>query len=195
MADNGIDDPTLILILRFISKVALVVDQALGDVYEVLLELRYLQPEQINEPHRTELLHELGGVLDRSRYRDVSEICSRLHHLSQNYKTMIEPRLGTLAGTPEWSEVFWLIEEHEGRIIQIVHERIWGLIQALQNAEDRDVPRIRQEAGAAADELRNALSTLQKLRNRILGLSGKQGLLELLEADRRADAIALSDRR
>jgi hypothetical protein len=192
VTDTSIDDATLILMLRFIGKVAMVVDQAFGDVYAPLLELRYLKPEQLQEPARTELLKELNGVLERSRYRDVEEICSRLHHLSENYATMIAPRLRDLARDSRWSQVFWLLDEHEGRIINMVHGRIYQLCRAVEQAGLGDVPTIRQQATEASDELREALRKPQDLRNQILGLSGEAGLLELVEADRRPDAIAAS---
>jgi len=120
VADQRIGDQDLVPILEFISSVVLVVEQAFTSVYTQLIELSYARPEDLLEPRRTQILKSLDSVLERSRYRDVEEICSRLHHLSEHYSAVIRPKLGHLATESEWAEVFALLNEYEGRIMLLV---------------------------------------------------------------------------
>ena len=193
VADQRIGDQDLVPILEFISSVVLVVEQAFTSVYTQLIELSYARPEDLLEPRRTQILKSLDSVLERSRYRDVEEICSRLHHLSEHYSAVIRPKLGHLATESEWAEVFALLNEYEGRIMLLVRSRLRDIGASLETAKTNDLDGIRKAAGKAVDELRRALADLWQLRNQILGLSGEAGLLELLETGRRPQVIAVSE--
>jgi len=193
VADQRIGDQDLVPILEFISSVVLVVEQAFTSVYTQLIELSYARPEDLLEPRRTQILKSLDSVLERSRYRDVEEICSRLHHLSEHYSAVIRPKLGHLATESEWAEVFALLNEYEGRIMLLVRSRLRDIGASLETAKTNDLDGIRKAAGKAVNELRRALADLWQLRNQILGLSGEAGLLELLETGRRPQVIAVSE--
>jgi hypothetical protein len=193
VADQRIGDQDLVPILEFISSVVLVVEQAFTSVYTQLIELSYARPEDLLEPRRTQILKSLDSVLERSRYRDVEEICSRLHHLSEHYSAVIRPKLGRLATESEWAEVFALLNEYEGRIMLLVRSRLRDIGASLETAKTNDLDGIRKAAGKAVNELRRALADLWQLRNQILGLSGEAGLLELLETGRRPQVIAVSE--
>lgn len=190
VADPSIADADLVPVLRFISQVVVLVQQAFGDVLASLIELSYLKAEDLREPRRTELLSNMDNVLARSRYRDAEEICSRLHSLSKLYEQAVRPKLGGLADRSEWGEVFQLLHEHEGAIIQMVLARIGNLQWRLKEAGEADLPAIRRDAAAGKGDLQDTLQQLWSLRNRILGLSGEAGLLELLATGRRSEAIA-----
>jgi len=195
VADTRIVDEDVVRILRFIGSVVAVVAQAFDEVLGTLIEVSYLRPEHLREPRRSELLADLDRVMQRSRYRDAEEICSRLHHLSEHYEAVIKPKLGGLADESSWGEVFWLLQEHEGRIISMVQSRIWELHRQLEAASAGDVPKIRDQATAARREIDGMLVQLWELRNRILGVSGDVGLLELIEVGRRGDAGSVAAQR
>ena len=190
IADPRIADADLVPVLRFIGQVVVLVGQAFDQVLASLIELSYLKPEDLHEPRRTELLAGIDNVLARSRYKDVEEICSRLHSLSELYERAVRPKLGGLADEGEWSAVFRLLDEYEGAIIGIVKGRVYGLRSQLADAGEADLVAIRSDSVVARDDVQRALERLWDLRNRILGLSGTAGLLELLATGRRSEAIA-----
>src|SRR5439155_20798320 len=143
VADRRIDDDDLVRVLRFIGSVVTVVGQAFDEVLATLIQLSYLKPDHLREPRRSELLEDLDRLMQRSRYRDAEEICSRLHHLSEHYEAVIRPKLGGLANEGSWSEVLRLINEHEGMIILMVQQRIAEIHQQLMHAAAAEVPQIR----------------------------------------------------
>jgi len=145
VADQRIGDQDLVPILEFISSVVLVVEQAFTSVYTQLIELSYARPEDLLEPRRTQILKSLDSVLERSRYRDVEEICSRLHHLSEHYSAVIRPKLGHLATESEWAEVFALLNEYEGRIMLLVRSRLRDIGASLETAKTNDLDGIRKQ--------------------------------------------------
>jgi len=184
VADRRIPDTDLVHVLRFIGQVVVLVEQAFDQVFASLIDLSYLKAEDLQEPRRTELLSGMDHVLEKSRYKDVEEICSRLHSLSDLYEQAVRPKLGGLADEPRWGAVMRLLDEHEGEIIDIVRHRVSSLRWRLKDAGERDLPAIREDAAAARDELQQALQKLWDLRNLILGFSGEEGLLELLATGR-----------
>ena len=117
VADQRIVDADLVPVLRFIGQVVVLVQQAFGDVLASLIEFSYLRAEDLREPRRTELLSSIDNLLARSRYRDVEEICSRLHSLSELFDQAVRPKLGRLAEESEWGQVFELLDKYEGAII------------------------------------------------------------------------------
>lgn len=193
VADRRISDSDLVPVLRFIGQVAVLVQQAFDHVLASLIELSYLKAEDLQEPRRTELLSSLDSLVSRSHYKDVEEICSRLHSLSDLYAQAVRPRLGSLADASQWGVVFRLLDEHEGAIITMVRDRVDDLHRRLGAANESDLPGIRKDSAAAKDDLQGTLLELWNLRNRILGLSGEAGLLELLATGRRDEAIAATD--
>jgi len=193
VADQRIGDQDLVWILEFIGNVALVVEQAFTMIYTPLIKLSHARPEDLLEPQRTQLLESLDSVLVKSRYRNVEEICSRLHHLSDHYSVVIRPKLGHLDAEAEWGQVFALMYEHEDSIMMLVKSRVWAIRESLETAKTSDLDGIRKSAKSALEELHGALADLWQLRNQILGLSGQVGLLELLETNRRPQAIAASE--
>ena len=190
VADQRINDDDLVRTLRFIGSVVTVVSQAFDDILATLIELSYVKPDDLQEPRKSGLLADLDRVVQRSRYKDVEEICSRLHHLSDQYEQVIRPKLGGLADESAWTEVFSLLHEHEGAIILMVEARVQGLHQQIATATGGDLPQIRQQAVDARKEIKQMLDKLLVLRNQILGLSGNAGWIELIETDRRSVAQA-----
>lgn len=180
ITDMTVSDDDVLKILRFISKVATVVDQAFEDVFATLMDVRFLTPADLLEPRKTELLKRLAGTTDHQRFKYAEDICGRLHHLSEEYAASVQPRLGSLRAEQDWTHVFALLDHHEGWIISQVSNRVFVLQEALDKAKTDDLLKLKADATAAIDEIRGALKTLGQLRNSILGLSGQAGFLELI---------------
>lgn len=191
MLGAAIDDPRLSgndlrRVLAFLTKVVQVVDQAFQDVFAVLIDFKYLSADDIASGRFMEMRKNLDLLLARSRYRDAEEICSRLHHLRTQYETQIHPLVDRLQGNDRWRQVFWLIEEREGRIIMLVNQTVYELARLFDTAH-ADIDEIRQVAGGMADKIRLLLIELRNLTNEIMGFSDHAGFMELTE-DR--DALA-----
>jgi hypothetical protein len=180
-ADPGISSADLRRVLAFLAKVAQVVDQSFQDVLAVLIEFKFVTANDLNSGRVRLLDKELELLVSRSRYRDAEEICSRLSHLRVRYEEQIEPVISHLLGSERrgWRELFWLVEEREGRIILLVQSSLRQLKELLSTMKADDVPRLNLTAAEMADALRSQLTELRCLTNEIMGLSGRPGFLEL----------------
>jgi hypothetical protein len=170
--------PDLRRVLSFIAKVSHVAEQAFQDVVVVLVEIKYLTPNDVQPERIRELRKQVDLLTAQSRYRDVEEICSRLHHLTDQYH-QFKPLLSSVADTQAWQGMLGLIEEHEGRLIHFVHDTTSQLQQRLEKLDSASLGALN---GFAADQLiavRKGLDQLRDLSNKILGVSGTEGLLEL----------------
>ena len=172
-------------VLRFVARVVHVVEQALQDVYGLAVEVKHIQPGDKAEVAR--LGRELDLVLTRSHAKSEG-ICSRLHSLREIFEQDVGLLLRCSPGDPRWHELFWLLDDREGRVIQLVESLVRELTTALDSFGDAGLfgrAKAREEVQHAADEagiqLRYALRELHEIRDKILGLSGQAGLLELTE--------------
>ncbi len=188
---DQIGDADVRTVLRFINKVVQVVDQAFEDVYAVLVDVRLLQPGDLVSGRLVEVRRDVALLLSRSRYRDAEEICSRLHHLSEDYSATIRPIVAGIEDRQAWEQVYYLLDEYEGRIISMVQSVIEDIDRMLEAVTVSDLPAVRVAAGARAEDVRTALRQLGGLRNQILGLSQGAGLLELMNGDDRAQVTTM----
>ncbi len=176
--DENISNFDLRRTLRFLSKVIQVVEQAFQDVLSTLIEFKYITADDLHSGRLKQLAKELELLQSRSRYRDAEEICSRLHHLGDFYRSEIRPITEQLPENELWWGVFQLLDEYEGRIIMLVHHSI-GKLQNLISG--MNVTEISLVAAHDAEAIRESLSKLRSLNSQILGLSGNVGLLEMTE--------------
>lgn len=176
--DENISDFDLRRVLRFLTKVIQVVEQAFQDVLTTMIEFKYVSDEDLHSGRVRQLAKELELLESHSRYRDAEEICSRLHHLGDFYRSEIEPITQNLPNRNRWWGVFQLLDEYEGRIIMIVQRSIRELRQLLSQSDTRKINSVAEEHSEAIKE---SLSKLRSLNSQILGLSGNIGLLELTE--------------
>jgi hypothetical protein len=179
LAAKQLRSPDLRRVLSFVAKVSQVAEQALQDVIAVLVDIKYLAPEDLDSARIRELLKQVEMLTIRSRYRDVEEICSRLHHLSDQYHHQIAPLLGDLPRTNDWAGMFGLINEHEGRLINLVHNTTSELQTRLRAVRRDNLEEINEFATGQLTVVGEALDRLRELSNGILGSSGTDGLLEL----------------
>ena len=176
--DESLSNFDLRRVLRFLSKVIQVVEQAFQDVLTTMIEFKYVTDEDLQSGRIRQLSKELELLQSRSRYRDAEEICSRLHHLGDFYRSEIEPITEKLPNRNRWWEVFELLNEYEGRIIMLVQKSILNLRNLLSRS---DIHEINLIAERHSETIRDSLSKLRSLNSQIIGLSGNMGLLELTE--------------
>lgn len=176
--DRGLGDDDLRDVLAFLVKVSQVVDQAFQDVLTLAIELAYLDPCAPSQ-RLTQLQKELELLTARSHYRESLEICSRLKHLKEQFDEHIRPALGTVADEAEWRQLFWLIEDREGRLIELVASTAWRLGSELEHAQQGKRDSVTRMARELIGSIRPLLADLRGLTNQVLGLSGKPGFLEL----------------
>ena len=183
--DREINNPDLRRVLRFIIKVAQVVDQAFRDIYAVLIEFKYLTVDDVRSGRLQDLKRELELLRARDRFRDAEQICSRLHHLSEQYEDQIHQIILHLEDPGRWHLMFKLLGEYEGWIIDAVNRTIFELESMLrESSNETSVDRINQLASEKIDTIRTLLVKLQSLCDQILGFSGRTGFIELTETDR-----------
>lgn len=166
-------------ILRFISQVIQVVEQAFQDVLTLLVEVKYLEEKDIYSDKLNMLRKQVDLLTSRSYYRDAAEICSRLKHLRENFDETIRPSLKALPELAGWQGVLGLIEDREGRIIMLINATARELESLLGSLAPITLVNVNAMATHNAEQLRSLLAELHDLNGRILGFSGKLGLLEL----------------
>lgn len=188
--EASVSSPDLRSVLRFINKVLQVVDQAFEDVYAVLIDVKLLGEKDVPSDRVAELRRSLAMLRARSRYRDAEEICSRLHHLTEEYDTSIQPIVEGLGGGSAWPQVFHILDEYEGRIILLVEQAVYELDGLLANLDQSNLSGVTAFAAERAESVHRSLNRLVQLRNKILGLSGEQGLLELMSSEDRREAAS-----
>lgn len=165
-------------LLRFLSKVVSILEQSFQEVLMVMIELKYLNKNDLKTNKFTQLSIELDQLNARSRYRDAEEICSRLHHLTTYYSSNIESVTRNLPNFYEWQHILNNLNDQEGFIIILVNRSI----SELQNLMyEKDIRKISTIAPVRVEEIRESLSQLHSLNSQILGLSGNEGLLEITE--------------
>lgn len=173
-------------VLRFIIKVVLVVEQALQEVYGLAIEVKHVRPG--NEQMIDHLMRELDQILIRSAFSRTEEICSRLSNLRLLFESDVALLLRCSPGDPRWYELFSLFEEREGKIISLVQSAVRDLGKSLETLRSPRIfgtsklkENVNQISDKAGKEILKSLRELRDLRDRILGLSGKVGFLELTE--------------
>jgi hypothetical protein len=186
---SNADDFELRQLLRFVGQVVQIVDQSFEPTYAVLIDIANLSPGDLQRERHRVLRHDLDMILARSHFRDSTEICSRLRHLSAHYTEAVEPIISNaLTDRGAWADIFALINEYEGGIIIRVEAAVSNVGHMLDTVDEASLNDVRQAARIQATALREDLNQLRDLNGHILGLSGKPGLMELT-ATTREEAI------
>jgi hypothetical protein len=187
-SDDHLSTRDMRRVLRFVAKVAHVVEQALQDTYGLAIEVAHVRKGDRDEIYR--LRRELDLIRARSEYSKAEEICSRLRHLRAAFEQDVALLLRCSRGHERWQQLFWLLEEREGRIVRLLDESTASMAAQLDELEDAGVFRRSQVssethkmAAAAGTAIHTALRELRDIRDRIFGLSGDVGFLALTEED------------
>jgi Effector-associated domain 11 len=178
-------------VLRFIAKLTQVINQAFNNIYPILIEVSLLRDSDLGSDKIQDLRREVKLLSARDYYRNVALICGQLNELEALYQTQIEPIIGHFTDVQknQFREVLYLLNQHEGYLINMVSNMIYEIDNQLdwlnQKQSVKDVVGF---ASAHAQEFKESLNELNLLSNKILGISGKEGLLELLSTDKFGDA-------
>jgi hypothetical protein len=180
----SLSDSELRRVLRFLSQMIQVVEQAFQDVLTLLIEIKYLNATDLGLPKIIDLQKQIDLLTARSYYRDAAEICSRLKHLRMDFDEYVRPAVLDLPDFTGWRGVLGLIEDREGRIIMLIENTARQMADMLGTLDQHTLPKARHAASQSVEELRGLLSELHELNGRILGYSGATGFIELTR-DRR----------
>ena len=82
-----VSDNELSEVLSFLAKVSHVVEQAFRGVLLILIEIKFLRPNDLQPDRMQRLGHKTELVLARSHFRGAEGICSRLRTLTETYQT------------------------------------------------------------------------------------------------------------
>ena len=178
-------------VLRFISKLTQVINQAFNNIYPILIEVSLLRDSDLGSDKIQELRREVKLLTSRDYYRDVQLICGQLNELQAQYRDNIEPIINnfTVVQKNEFREVFYLIDQHEGYLIGIVNNMTYDIDRQLDDlAQNQSVDKLVTFASEQAQVFKKSINELNLLGNKILGVSGKEGLLELLSTDKLSDS-------
>jgi hypothetical protein len=170
-------------ILSFLAKVSQVVEQAFRDVLDILIEIKLLRPQDLSSDRIYKLSRKIEMVMARSHYRDAVEICSRLKHLKEFYLSDLAQLIDPLPGRQGWSGLMGLIEDREGRILMLINEVMWNIQKQLNTVNTTNISEMKVFASSQSEVIKGELHALSDFTNRILGLSGRPGLLELVRHD------------
>jgi Effector-associated domain 11 len=178
-------------VLRFISKLTQVINQAFNNIFPILIEVSLLRDSDLGSDKIQELRREVKLLTSRDYYRDVQLICGQLNELQAQYRDNIEPIINNFTAVQknEFREVFYLIDQHEGYLIRIVNNMTFDIDRQLDDlAQTQSVDKLVTFASEQAQIFKQSINELNLLGNKILGVSGKEGLLELLSTDKLSDA-------
>ncbi len=173
----------------FVIDVNKEVNLAFSDVHQILGEIAFLPPSEVNEDKMMEFQRRLVDTYARDKFKNVHHICDRLNILAEGYRTQIEPYIRTEYPNSSSSQLFWLLEKHEGAFIYTIKHAVDEITQRLDSVEnENDFKEIRLKAKQAQRELRSALDKITNLANTYrANLSG--GTSDLLDTKEIANNI------
>jgi hypothetical protein len=175
-------------VARFVVAVAEEVSQAFSDFHETLREIAFLAPGDLSADKITQLQKDLTATYAKDKFKNVLRICDRLNELAHDYKVRIEPNIPGAAGGPS-SQLFWLLEKHEGAFIYTIRNAVDQINKILDQYRDgAGIDEARARARAALKELQQSLEQVTKAQNQVLG-SLPGGTSMLLDSGRIADEV------
>lgn len=157
-------------VARFVNNVATEVDQAFSDVRLVLHDLAFLTPSELSQDTVNQLQSRLAATYAKEKFKSVLEICARLDVLAHDYQKNIEPYLHRSETEQSHSQLFWLLEKHEGAFIYTIKNAVSELQAILDRySQTADFSQARLRARHALDELQNGLEEVVRAKQRVIG--------------------------
>ena len=163
-----VSDNELSEVLSFLAKVSHVVEQAFRGVLLILIEIKFLRPNDLQPDRMQRLRHKTELVLARSHFRGAEGICSRLRTLTETYQTDLAIHVGPLADAYRWEGLFGLIQHREGRIIVLIEEVMSSIKDRLRSVNEANLSALTDYADRQAQVLKVELGTLSGFTNLIL---------------------------
>src|SRR4029453_9452917 len=91
-SDQNISSSNLRRVLRFIGEAVQVFEQVFQGFYTLLVELRYLTDDEIDNPQRLQgLKKEIALTLGSQYYTEAEGFYNRVRQLEKQYRDQIEP--------------------------------------------------------------------------------------------------------
>jgi hypothetical protein len=156
-----------------------------GDHYDrsegrrlVKKQMEYCDSQNLG-PKRIDIMKNIDLISSTSHYRDAEEICSRLKTLKSTYLNGLAQYISP-GEQYQWSGLFGLIEEREGRIVQLISSQLREIKDGLARASAQNLPLLNLMASEQITDVQKSLRELNDFTSNILGLSGSAGLLEML---------------
>ncbi|KRB55595.1 hypothetical protein [Flavobacterium sp. Root186] len=154
----------------FVEEVKIEVNMAFSDVNEILGEVAYLKDSELNQDKIRELQKHLSDTYSKEKFKTILQICDRLHLLAERYKDKIEPFVKTEFQLGSSSELFWLLDKHEGSFMYTIKYAIREIIDSLdQYKQPKDYDKTRLLARNAQLELQEILENVINISHRFQG--------------------------
>ena len=163
-ANQQINGSDLRRVMRFISKVNQVVNQAFQNVYPILLEIKMLKEEDIGTKKIEKIEEELELMNARDYYRNVELICGQLRELQSQYERFISPIVASLDTDVqlEFSRIFQLLEDREDNIMYMVRQMTGQVSYQLHTLSNtQQLAELQATAARMADSIKDAISEMQ----------------------------------
>src|SRR4030095_10800822 len=116
---------------QFVVEVGKEVDKAFSDVHALLGEVAFLKPSELTEDKVMDLKSRLADTHSRDKFKKVQKICDALNVLAQRFRADIEPHRTESGGVPHTSQLFWMLEKHEGALIYIIRNAVDEIVLIL----------------------------------------------------------------
>ena len=174
---------------KFVAEVGELADEAFADVHTILGEIGYLPPQEFTEQRVLDFRRRLADTYAKEKFKKILRICERLHVLAKYFQAQIEPRLTQAGGVPHSSQLFWLLEKHEGSFIHTIRssvDEVGGLLDSYQ--KERGIEAVQVRARQGQKELRSCLDHLTRTQYQMLGAL-PQGTARLLDPEKAADDL------
>lgn len=174
---------------KFVAEVGELADEAFADVHEILGEIGYLPLEKFTEQRVLDFQRRLADTYARDKFKKIMRICERLHALAKYFQAQIEPRLTQAGGVPHSSQLFWLLEKHEGSFIQTIRSSVDEVSDLLDSyRREGGIEEVQIRARRGQKELRSCLDHLTRAQYQMVGAL-PQGAGRLLDPGKAADEL------
>ncbi len=173
-------------VLNFVIGVGKEVDKAFSDVHKLLGEIAFLKPSELTEDKVIDLQKNLTDTYSRDKFKKVKKICDALKKLANRFHADIEPHLTAAGGVPNSSQLFWMLESHEGSFIHIIHHEIDEIVRLLDDYKTvHNIDAARTRARQAQKDLAEAMNHVMTASNKMIGAlpNGSSLLLNKSVAD------------
>jgi hypothetical protein len=183
MNADSVSSDSLRKLLSLVSNIAREVQNAFSETLPIFIRLKYLTPH--------DEMREVLSAVDELRYgsegRRDRYFCRKLRQLCESYQDLVLPELvqTNLKDLESWLDVFFMFDfgpfSHLG-IEELAFSEIYPLVRELEQGQpsEEDYKLVRERAAYFIEKLNDSLAELQVLNNKILGLSGRVGFLELV---------------
>jgi hypothetical protein len=117
-------------IMTFAKAVYREMEVAFEGVDEILADISNAR-KRLSETFVSELLDKVDYSHSRKKFKVIPEVCDKLSELSNTYRADIDKVLNNTSGS--YSDLFWLLEKHEGIFRRTIENAVRDIAQALLN--------------------------------------------------------------